>query len=86
MEYPRTTVRIEPKLLKAAKKYSQEKNTSLQQVINWGLELLIEKRSFQNEKTTRTKSFRDKLPKLDLPQDYANSTFDRDQIYGDSSR
>lgn len=86
MEYPRTTVRIEPKLLKAAKKYSQEKNTSLQQVINWGLELLIKNRTHQNNKTTRKKSFSEKLHKLYLPKEYANSTFDREQIYGDLPR
>ena len=76
----RTTIRIEPNLLKEAKKIALEKNISLQKVVNLGLELLIFNEKNNNSSTKLTVK---DLPNHDFGIDLEDQTFDRDFIYED---
>ncbi|PIR42622.1 hypothetical protein COV25_02020 [candidate division WWE3 bacterium CG10_big_fil_rev_8_21_14_0_10_35_32] len=72
----RTTVRIEPRLLKEAKQIANEKDLNFQQIVNWALEILIGQ--LKNQVQTKKSEW----PTAKLGKDTDKLILDKDFIYG----
>ena len=72
----RTTVRIEPRLLKEAKQIANEKDLNFQQIVNWALESLIA------QLKKHAKANKSEWPTANLGKNTDKLILDKDFIYG----
>jgi len=74
----RTTIRLKPDLLKKAKQMAIEKDISLQQVVNWGIEILINQNNKPKKKDIKIKLW----PTAKLGKKLDKLVLDKEFIYG----
>lgn len=78
----RTTIRITPSLLQQAKLYANQKNISLQQVVNWSLEYFFDMTDKKNFMRTHDQSVDQKWATFKLGKTADKLFVDKDFIYG----
>lgn len=81
----RTTIRINPNLLKKAKQLAIEKDTSLQQVVNWSLEMFLNSKNEALTVSDAPMKLKE-WPTLKLGKDLDKLILDKDFIYGTPTR